>query len=686
MKTVHKNKRQGFELMKQGRDHSRKNQTISIRRHLPLAVRVHYDTMRNFVPIKLFGLGIMALIGLFGLLLAMQVVGPQSSASGGEWQEAEIIDTGEDNEYGDNEEGAAYVANLANWKLDTRRTDDELEVRIQMPETITEHNNDSYSIQWTSHRPVASKSICAEETGSDNKLLYTLSFNEDNQGSVTSTNLDRDWCFKVKLRVNRGYLRNDPEPWRLFYVPFEEDTSDVTEFSEEDTSVVREDVAVDESSDVTVLRNITGVTVSKGFEDRSLGTLLFDVSTPSNKPIDFIRYYNRPATSRIGCSIIAGTYQNGRVPAASTTVDSNGGRYTAADILSNTDKVCIHVGVNVTSPNLNISLTEDGFYAIDVQGRLTAVSSKPDLSVFKQEVTQYNNMEVTVQAMNGLDIETWQYLLTTIDPDDSPCGGRGYGWKMPIDAGGSRVLGYDIKGEIRIAFTPGHAGKYLCVAGTVAGQGTGYVDTQLIDPVIVLMIEYDGENEVGNNLKARASLPLEQGSSSVVGWRALREDFWGQGLSVNEGCNITAFRDSAHKQQIRSVAGNNLEVSFTLGVDDNGHRYCVEVENNQGRQTYAISAAIGDIVIPGNTAEQLPSTEEEPVQTREDVAIDPDANTEADAGSEDEDDEEKDDSRLIKTGNGTGNGWSELAGYILIAAALLGAVRILIVKKYRQMG
>ena len=57
------------------------NKRISIRKHLPLAVRVHYDAVRNWSPVKLAGLGAMAMIAGFGVLLAAQIVSPQSSAN-----------------------------------------------------------------------------------------------------------------------------------------------------------------------------------------------------------------------------------------------------------------------------------------------------------------------------------------------------------------------------------------------------------------------------------------------------------------------------------------------------------------------------------------------------------------------------------------------------------------------------
>ena len=67
--------------MKKSGNSSRKNKTISIRQHLPLSVRVHYDTVRNFAPVKAVGMGVMVLIGVFGVLLATQTVSPTSSAS-----------------------------------------------------------------------------------------------------------------------------------------------------------------------------------------------------------------------------------------------------------------------------------------------------------------------------------------------------------------------------------------------------------------------------------------------------------------------------------------------------------------------------------------------------------------------------------------------------------------------------
>ena len=57
-----------------------KEKKISIRKHLPLSVRVHYDTVRNFSPMKLFGVGVMALVAVFGVLLVSQAIGPNSGA------------------------------------------------------------------------------------------------------------------------------------------------------------------------------------------------------------------------------------------------------------------------------------------------------------------------------------------------------------------------------------------------------------------------------------------------------------------------------------------------------------------------------------------------------------------------------------------------------------------------------
>ena len=54
---------------------------ISIRKHLPLSIRVHYDIVRNWSPVKLAGLAAMSLIAVFGVLLVTQTVSPQSQAS-----------------------------------------------------------------------------------------------------------------------------------------------------------------------------------------------------------------------------------------------------------------------------------------------------------------------------------------------------------------------------------------------------------------------------------------------------------------------------------------------------------------------------------------------------------------------------------------------------------------------------
>ena len=55
----------------------------SLRRYLPLTVRVHYDVVRNWRKAKVWGLGTMMLVAVFGVLLATQSIAPASSAIGG---------------------------------------------------------------------------------------------------------------------------------------------------------------------------------------------------------------------------------------------------------------------------------------------------------------------------------------------------------------------------------------------------------------------------------------------------------------------------------------------------------------------------------------------------------------------------------------------------------------------------
>ena len=59
----------------------RDGKKMSVRKHLPLFVRVHYDAVRNFSVSKLIGLGVMTLVAVFGVLLATQTVSPESSAA-----------------------------------------------------------------------------------------------------------------------------------------------------------------------------------------------------------------------------------------------------------------------------------------------------------------------------------------------------------------------------------------------------------------------------------------------------------------------------------------------------------------------------------------------------------------------------------------------------------------------------
>ena len=73
---------------------AKRNKKISVRKHLPLFVRVHYDTVRNFSPAKLFGLGIMMFIAVFGVLLATQTVSPSTSAQSANTQVNNIEQNG----------------------------------------------------------------------------------------------------------------------------------------------------------------------------------------------------------------------------------------------------------------------------------------------------------------------------------------------------------------------------------------------------------------------------------------------------------------------------------------------------------------------------------------------------------------------------------------------------------------
>ena len=65
---------------------------ISIRRHLPLSVRVHYDLAKNLLPSKLLGVGIIMLIAVFGIILAIQAGGSSGSANNYASEYTEVTD------------------------------------------------------------------------------------------------------------------------------------------------------------------------------------------------------------------------------------------------------------------------------------------------------------------------------------------------------------------------------------------------------------------------------------------------------------------------------------------------------------------------------------------------------------------------------------------------------------------
>ena len=185
---------------------SRKAKRISIRRYLPIGVRVHYDVVRNFAPIKLVGLSVMVMIAVFGILLATQTVSPASEASA-VWEEATVqhqyYDWGSSKPGGQGAEDKHRASLDEHFSLETKQAGNSLSVRVSVPPSFTEDLtlrpdvSVSYSVEEVLQRLVSQPNLCDQNSWNAASEL-TLSENAASIG-LTSSDNGKHYCFKVKL-------------------------------------------------------------------------------------------------------------------------------------------------------------------------------------------------------------------------------------------------------------------------------------------------------------------------------------------------------------------------------------------------------------------------------------------------------------------------------------------------------
>ena len=226
---------------------SRKAKRISIRRYLPIGVRVHYDVVRNFAPIKLVGLSVMVMIAVFGILLATQTVSPQSEASS-TWEKATVqhreYDWGitKPNWFGAAEEDQHREHLDDDWKLWTKQNTDreirvnghQLLVNVDVPSdlaivrTLKSDLEISYSVEEILYRRVSQPILCdGNSWGGASELSVSSSGLGVSTLDLSTSDNGQHYCFKFKLKGDAQYSSrwftwvpaNDPHPEWVFVAP-----------------------------------------------------------------------------------------------------------------------------------------------------------------------------------------------------------------------------------------------------------------------------------------------------------------------------------------------------------------------------------------------------------------------------------------------------------------------------------
>ncbi|MYB77164.1 MAG: hypothetical protein F4X83_08730 [Chloroflexi bacterium] len=582
---------------------SSKNSKISIRKHLPLSVRVHYDTVRNFSPMKLFGVGVMALIAVFGTLLAFQVTGSQSQAtSTGTYSKMSVVSYASGGEV---EFRVAPIGGLA---------------RIDL-------------VQYHSSTRDLNKSGC--ESVHDNSPYGNYTDLSKSSGKYTTPNIARTMktlCIRVEITIT-----SHPD-----VPPIETD-----EFHS---------FAINRSS-VTPRIIIKQVSDELGLRLEATANVEVVRTTWQNAAIKLTQKCDQSLWDTLGSDEIS----SGQVFLVPTE-----GRPTQ------------HVACFRVRRATTVSLGNPE--ATYIYGQLPVAGSTPtaledeniaETSTFAHrpviKVVKNGNTYSGVNTNTNASIYKWKYVIR----NDSTC-------DSSVFTNGGQDPGNLIKPQYTDTFTPGnneevdkYNGKYICFdalsttalwAKEKAGAKLSLtaVNEPEEDPTAttvqqatpkpgpVLEVTKDGNTYTVSNTNTEVTIHKYK--------YVIRND---------STCDSSVFTNGG--QDPGNLIKPQYTDTFTPGNNE-------EVDKYNGKYICFDAVATNDVWAKKKVSVKLSLT-----------AIDEDA--EEPEAEEPDESEPEETTQLADTGIfDDGNNAGQLIGYVLIAAAVLGTARILVVKKYKKIG
>ena len=651
---------------------TKRSKKISIRKHLPLSVRVHYDVIRNFSPFKLFGLGIMMFIAVFGVLLATQVISPTSEASS--WTEARVMekdyDWGRTKIAGQAEEDAHRNHLDSNFKLHTQQTNIVVaglpqnlqQVRIDVPSALRLAYNFSfinmsktvaYSLEEVLYKTVSSPADCNNSSwGSSSEL----DFGGRNTASLPATTVANGsyFCLKVKLK---GAIAQGP------------DTHSEWSFLAEKPRVGpyigpygwNEPIAPPSLSITRTARR-------------------FDATASVN--VKSWQYVTKNSAS-------CGESNFRRLPLRLPFIPySTGSSYTVPTTGTTYKYVCFRAR--------GVDSGVWGYKSISV-----SITTRPPVIRVAQ-----NNRLFTA---SGFNVESWQYVTK----NSASCGESNFTRPIPVPS-----APYYSTGSSYTVPATGTTYKYVCFRARGVDSGVWGYKSMIMSviaqsPVIRIdqrLYTFGGTNETAIKVTA-TSTPA---SLIITSWRLVAVNINGGPNSPQTDCR-SMFSDGSldsrpdilvNKDMIKQ--GNSGVLYLESGFA--GKWICIEAavtgaKAHRGAYVMRVlsppTQTDPDIDIPPNPSDAImttaPTQSPQTTVTETEVFrpteewVDPvddslssttdDNSYESPAG--------KNDPETTTTISSLGiledeASWSQLGGYILLAGAVLGAARILIVKKYKK--
>ena len=184
-------------------------------------------------------------------------------------------------------------------------------------------------------------------------------------------------------------------------------------------------------------------------------------------------------------------------------------------------------------------------------------------------------------------------------------------------------------------------GQYVCFR--VRGAGTNGIYGYKSTVINVTVEDPDAPSIVitSDNREYRAS------SSGIV------TSSWQHVVKSSSACAEGDFASSPR-------SGSSYTVAESAGTDQNGQYVCFRVRGAGTNGIYGYKSTVINV-----TVEEREDTTETGLRV---------------------DDTAPDVEEIATAGDGEGRNWSQLAGYLLVAGAVLGIARVLIIKKYKQMG